>query len=423
LMARQLGGGRFSQTMAALTVVCAPGLLAKGSFYTMNAFDAFFWAAAGLVVIMLLRDERPKLWIVFGILAGLGLMNKYSMGFLCAGVFAGLVLTPERKHLATRWFCAGASIATLIFLPHIIWQVANGYPSLEFMRNASQLKNAQLSIFEFTWGQLRDMNIFNAPIWILGICFFLFHQKGNRFRALGWMYLAIFLLMVATNAKVYYLSPVYPILLAGGSVYVEGLDLLKRRVWIKPVYATVMIVSTVVILPFALPVLPATTFVEYEKLLGIGPRAEERTSVGPLPQYYADQFGWEEMVGMISNAFHRLTPDEQSRCIIFVRNYGEAGAVDFFGKKYGLPEALCAHNSYWYWGPGKKTGDLAIIIGSSRTLEDNMKDLRRRYAEVELVGTTNCGMCMPYENGRLIFLCRGMNTTFQALWPTERFFI
>ncbi len=129
------------------------------------------------------------------------------------------------------------------------------------------------------------------------------------------------------------------------------------------------------------------------------------------------------MVAVIAAAYHRLTPQEQAKCVIFVRNYGEAGAVDFFGWKYGLPNALCAHNSYWYWGPGDKTGDVAIILGGSRSLQDNLNDLNRRYKYVELAGTTKIDYCMPYENGRTFFICKGMNTTFQKLWPEERFFI
>jgi hypothetical protein len=175
--------------------------------------------------------------------------------------------------------------------------------------------------------------------------------------------------------------------------------------------------------PFAIPILPVEKFVAYQEFLGIKPHADERTSLGVLPQYYADEFGWEEMVAVIASAYQKLTPEEQAKCAIYVRNYGEAGAVDFFGWKYGLPNALCAHNSYWYWGPGDRSGDVAIIIGGSRSLQDNLNDLRRRYQYVELAATTKIDYCMPYENGRLIFICKGMNTSFRNLWPHERFFI
>jgi hypothetical protein len=179
----------------------------------------------------------------------------------------------------------------------------------------------------------------------------------------------------------------------------------------------------IVAVPFALPVLPVEQFINYQKFLGMTPHSQEVTSIGDLPQGYADQFGWEEMVATVAAIYKRLTPEEQAQCVIYVRNYGEAGAIDFFGKKYGLPNALCAHNSYWMWGPGERTGDIGIIFGDRKELADNLADLKGRYRSVELAGVTDSKYCMPYENGRQIFICKGMNTTFQKLWPHERFYI
>lgn len=423
LMARRLGGGRFAQGLAAVSVVAAHELLGTGRCFSMNAFDVLFWACAIYVIIKILTEGTPRLWILFGVVAGLGLLNKYSMGFLCIGLAGGLLLTPQRKHLASKWFWMGALIAFLLFLPHVIWEIKNGLPSLEFMRNASQDKNVPLSPLEFFLGQLRDMNVLNAPIWFFGLYYFLFDREGRSLRVLGWTYVIVFVIMIVGNAKVYYLEPIYPMLLAGGAVLAERTALAHNWKWIGPIYVGLLILLAIIVAPFTLPVLPVEKFIEYQKLLGLAPRAEERSSVGVLPQYYADQFGWEEMVAGVAKVYQTLSPEEQAKCLIYVRNYGEAGAIDFFGKKYGLPRASCAHNSYWLWGPGDRTGDVAIILGNSRNLQDNLNDLNRRYRQVELVFTTSCNLCMPYENGRQFFLCRGMNTTIQKLWPEERFFI
>lgn len=164
LLARKLGGGKFAQGLAALSVVAAHGILGHGKLFSMNPFDVLFWALAGYVVIVILRDERPKLWLFYGVVVGLGLMNKYSIGFGIIGIVVGLVLTRHRKVLADKWFWLGAAIATLVFLPHILWEIFNGLPSLEFMRNASQIKNVHLSPVEFLVGQLKDMNVMNAPL-------------------------------------------------------------------------------------------------------------------------------------------------------------------------------------------------------------------------------------------------------------------
>ena len=422
LMTRKLGGGSFAQALAALSVLAAPVLLGQGKFFTMNPFDVLFWAIAAYTVVIILSDDRPKLWILFGGVVGLGLLNKYSMGFMVIGLVAGLLLTRQRKHLATMWFWIGALLAGALFLPHVIWEVSNGFPSLEFMRNASQNKNVSLGVVDFSMGQLLEMNFLNAPIWLSGIVFFFFYRDG-RFRSLAWMYPLVFVIMIVGHAKVYYLSAIYPLFLAGGSIVFERWFQNQRWRWMKPIYVSLLIVFATMTLPFALPIFPVEQFVRYEQLLGLKPRADEVNAVAELPQYYADQFGWEEMVALVADGYKRLTPQEQSECVIYVRNYGEAGAIDFYGKRYGLPKSLCAHNNYWMWGPGTRTGNIAIIIGVSKDLQQSLADLNRGYAQVELVGTMNAKYAMPFENGRLIFLCKGMKTTFQKLWPGERSYI
>ena len=427
LIAGRLGGGRFSVWLSSLSVVAAHTLLGNGRYYSMNPLDILFWTGALYTGVTILAGGSTKRWLAFGLIAGLGLMNKYSVGFMCAGLAGGLLLTPQRKHLLTGRFWAGALIALFIFLPHLVWEVQKGFPTLEFMRNASLLKNARIGPGEFVMGQFDQMNYFNAPLWLLGLWYFFFHAEGKSFRPMAWMYVIVFLIMIAGNGKVYYLSAAYPVLLAGGAVCLEKLAathfLNRTWNWVRIVYPALLTIGAAIGLPFTLPVLPVEKFVEYEKFLGMMPKAEERSSVGDLPQWYADQFGWEELAAGVARIYNTLTPEEQKQCVIFVRNYGEAGAIDFFGKNYGLPPALCAHNSYWMWGPGERTGNIAIILGHDRLLADNLKDLGRRYKSVELAGTTDCKYCMPYENGRLLFLCREMNTTFQLLWPGERFYI
>jgi hypothetical protein len=422
LIARKLGGGKFAQGLAALSVVAAHGLIGKGTTFSMNPFDVLFWTLGGYVVVTILGSDKPRLWVLFGLIAGLGLLNKYSMGFMVIGLAGGLLLTRQRRQLATTWFWLGAALSAVLFLPHVVWEFAHGFPSLEFMHNASQDKNVNLSIFGFFLGQVRDLNLINAPLWLAGIYFFFRHSEG-RFRPLGWMYIFVFVLMIAGNAKVYYLNAIYPILLGGGAVFFEQLVHQKSVRWLSPVYVSLLSVMALIILPFAVPLLPVERFIRYEHFLGLMPHAEERSSVGELPQHYADQFGWKEMVDSIAGAYGKLSQEEQSRCVLYVRNYGEAAAIDFFGKQYGLPGALCPHNSYWLWGPGERSGDIAIIFGSSPTLEGNLSDLRRYYKHVELAGTTNARYCMPYENGRMIFICKGMNTSFQNIWNDERFYI
>ncbi|HUL42951.1 MAG TPA: glycosyltransferase family 39 protein [Bacteroidota bacterium] len=423
LMTRRLGGGKGAQALTSLTIMMAPGLLGMGHYFSMNSFDVLFWTLGAYLLMTIFISDQPKYWVLFGICTGLGLLNKYSIGFLCLGLVAGLLLSSQRKHLINGWFWLGVLMTVLLTLPHLTWEIQNHYPSIEFMRNASELKNVKISVPAFFFGQFRDMNYVSAPIWLLGLGYFLFHPEGKKVRALGWIYVTVLFIMVFGNAKVYYLAPIYPMMFAGGLVFTEKIIRRYTLSWPEPVYAALLVAMGFITLPFTVPVLPVETFIRYEQALGVVPHAEERSAVGVLPQYYADEFGWREMVDSIGTAYKSLQPEERAQCVIYARNYGEAGAIDFFGNKYGLPHALCAHNNYWFWGPGDRSGNVALIFGSAGTVEEPEVDLRKYYREVKLVTRTHSVFGMPYENGRPIFLCKGMSTTFQHIWPTEHLFI
>jgi 4-amino-4-deoxy-L-arabinose transferase-like glycosyltransferase len=221
MIARILGGGRFAQVLAALGFLMAPVLLGQGRNFSMNSFDVLFWILASFLVILIIKENTQKLWPVFGVVIGLGLLNKYSIGFFCIGLFFGLLLTSQRKQFLSKWFWIGGAIACIIFLPHIIWEIRNKFPSLEFMHNASEHKNAPISPLEFFLGQFREIGFSNAILWLPGLYYFFFHNEGKKYRLLGWMYVAIFTVMITRNMKVYYLSPIYPMLLAGGALYLE----------------------------------------------------------------------------------------------------------------------------------------------------------------------------------------------------------
>ena len=422
LTARKLGGGKLAQALASLSVVAAPGLFGHAQLFTLNPFDVLLWAIAGYLLVCLLTDDKPVLWIPFGLVVGLGLLNKYSIAFLVIGLVAGLLLTRQRKQLVTGWFWLGGAVAFVVFLPHVIWEATHGFATLEFMRNASMDKNVHLGALSLFAGQVQDLNVFNAPLWIGGIYFFFRHREG-RYRALAWIYPVVFVIMVLGNGKVYYLSAVYPLFLAGGAALFEQFVREKSINWLKPAYLSSLILSAAISLPFALPFLPVEQFIQYQRLLGIAPRADEKYGVAELPEYLADQFGWKELVDTVAGVYDKLTPEERAQCVIYARNYGQAAAIDFFGKERGLPNAICAHNSYWYWGPGQRAGTIAIVIGWNDKLEMNLADLHRYYEHVEIAARATTQYCMPDEKGRVIFVCRGMNTTFQKIWPKERFYI
>lgn len=417
LMARELGGGRFAQVLAAVAVMVAPVFLIIGHIFSMNAFDHLFWALGAYVIILILKYDRPKLWLLFGLIAGVGLMNKYSVGFLGLGLVAGLILTPARKYLLSKWLWLGGALAFVIFLPHILWEIGHGFPTREFIRNATLYKNLPMSPPAFLAESVLQIHPVTLPIWLAGLYFYFFSKTGKPYRVLGWIYVVVLALFFSTNAKPYYLAPAYIMLFAAGALAIESFIQHRQWNWLKPASVTVLILDGLVTLPYALPVLPVETFIRYEDFIGLHPGSGERGPSGKLPQMYADMFGWENMVATVARVYNSLSPEEKAKCVIGASNYGEAGAIDFFGKAYGLPEAISSHNNYWTWGPGNKSGEILIVVGGSLDQYHSM------YEQVDQVATVNSEYARPGEANLPIYLCRRPKMTLQQVWPRIKHFI
>jgi hypothetical protein len=416
MIVREIGGRRFAQVLASLTVLAVPYYLAFNGFYSMNAFDLLIWTLAFYLIARILSTGNPKLWLWFGVLAGLGMQNKISVLFLGFGLLIGLLLTPQRKNLASKYFWAGALLALLLFIPHIIWQIVNGWPTLEFISNAQKYKISDFTVLGFFVEQIIGLNPLLLPVWGIGLLFLLFGKNVRKYRLFGLMYLAIFAALVLQRSKPYYLMPCYPILFAAGAVFWEGLTLRHRLAWLKPVMLSLVVAAGMLTAPMALPILPVKAYIEYAAALGLQPRVGERHQMGELPQYFADMHGWENMVATIAAVYHSLSDEEKAKTAIFVGNYGEAGAIDYYRHKYDLPRAISGHNAYWYWGPRGATGEIVIYLGGSK------EELERYFHQVEQVDTVICQYCMPYENNLPVFICRGLRVPLKELWPQVKHF-
>lgn len=422
LMARELGGRKLAILLASVAGFAPVGNLFLFHIYSMNFIDLLFWQAAILVLIRLVKTENTKLWVPFGVLAGLGLQNKVSLLLLVFGLGVGVLLTKRRSDFKSRHLWVGVGLAILIFLPYLIWNVTHGWPTLEWMHNAETQKNIKDTPLAFVIGQLLWNNPLSVLVWLPGLFFFFLHKEGKRYRLFGWMCLSLFLLIMALGGKDYYLAGIYPVLFAGGAVFIESAFRPKTGRVLAAALAVLLIASTLFVSPLTLPVLSVKKTVAYVEASGLN-RGQERNEIGVLPQHFADMFGWEEFTATIAGIYKTLTPEEQAGCLIYLRNYGEAAAVDFFGPKYGLPKAACAHNSYWFWGPPEWDGGVAIIMGDSRDPQASSANLSTYFETVVLAGTTRCDFCMPYENNRAIFLCRRARFSIQAIWPGEKEFI
>jgi hypothetical protein len=220
--------------------------------------------------------------------------------------------------------------------------------------------------------------------------------------------------MASGTSRPNYLAVAYAPLFAAGAAAIERLAAGRRRGWLRPLALTAVVLLGAPLVPLGLPLLPVERYIAYSRALGVTPKAQERTREGPLPQVFADMFGWEDLTRRVARVYHALPPAERAKCAVFTYNYGQAGAIDFFGPRYGLPPAISRHNNYWLWGPRGATGEVVIIVGGER--DDPHADFR----SVVLADTTSCGYCMPYENGAPIFLCRGLSQPLAQVWRQMR---
>ena len=369
------------------------------------------WAAAVLIVAYLLRAEDARWWIAFGLVAGVGLENKISMLFLGFGIVVGLILTRDWRHFGSPRFWIGGLFAFLLFMPYLLWQATHDWAALEFMSRATQFKNLPLSPAEFLTAQMLQMNPVVVPLALAALAFYFLLPQGRPFRALGWASLVILAVMVMQRAKPYYYAPALTMLLPAGSVAIEKLTSRSTVRWLRPAYAVTILVSGLALAPLAKPVLPVETFVEYQTTLGLAPSTDERHEVGRLPQFFADRIGWRDLAETVASVYEGLTPEEQAEACIFGQNYGQAGAIDFFGPALGLPGAISGHNTYWWWGHGDCSGRAVIIIGGE------LEDHQRTFLDVELAATYTCRDCMPSENNKPIWIGRNAQIGIEDIWP------
>jgi hypothetical protein len=415
VIAWQLGGGRFAQALAALAALFSPVFLGLDHFYSMNALELLFWTAGASLVLVTLDSRGTRDWLFLGGLLGLGLLNKISMSWFGVGLVVGLLFTPYRRVFRERGIWLAGLVTGLVFLPHVVWQIQHGWPTLEFMRNATSQKMASISPVNFVTEQILTNNPGSCFVWLGGLVFGL-TRGGARGRVLAWIYLTVFaLLIVGGHSRASYLAPAYPMVFALGGVAVERVSLTHR--WMRPVTVFLVALFGLVALPFALPVLPVETFVRYQAALRQTPSTDERQEMGALPQHYADMFGWDDMVALVARAYSELTPEEKQHVRVFGQNYGEAGAVDVLGRRLGLPHAMSGHNSYWLWGPGTEPIDVLIIIGGDR--EDNAQF----FEDITIVGQTSSPWSMPYERGLDVSIARKPKIDLRAAWPRVKEFI
>ena len=412
VIARELGGRGWAISLACAASLCALFNLAVGNFFSMNAFEPLFWMACIYLLVRIINGGSPTLWLWIGALVGLSLENKHSTTFFAAGMVVALLLTPERRHFAEKWIWLGGVIPLAIALPNLLWQAWHHWPTYQLLNNiAHSNKNLAVSPAQFITQQIVFMNPATLPLWIAGLVWLFGSRDGQPYRALAIIYLVTLIEFIVLHGKSYYLAPAYPMLFAAGGVAVERVFAARLK-WLRPGLLIVILLTGTLFTPLAVPILPPGKLVAYMQAIGLELPRTETSHTAALPQVFADQFGWEQMAGSVAHVYHHLRPEDEKRAAIFCQNYGEAGAIDFFGPKLGLPPAISGHQNYFLWGPRDWTGEVALV------LDTNDDDERELFASVQDLGQiVSSAWAMPFERRMHIFLCRDLKVSVPELWP------
>ena len=410
LLVRKMQGGRAALILAALAFIASGQLLAFHAYYSMNSLDIFFWLAAGYLLVRVVENPTTGRWLALGLVLGLGLLNKTSVLWLGAGVTACLLVTDLRAQLKTRGPWLAGAAALILFSPFVLWNLVNGLPHLEFMRNASAGKYSSLTRMRFLVDQVFSMSPPVVLLALLGLGWYLLSKDGRRFKGLAIVFVTTFaILFLNPHTKSEYLAAAYPLLFAGGGVVLERWGERWGRA-IPLIAGGLLVAFGVLSAPLALPMLPEETYVRYTRALGVGPSTTENKKLAELPQFFADMHGWEELARDVSVAYLSIPEAERPTTVALVGNYGQAGALELYARKHPLPRVICPHNSYWFWGVGATPITTFIRVGGK------LDDYRENYGEVTPVGIHTCRYCMPYENDLGIFVARKRRVPIEQAW-------
>ncbi len=418
VLAREFGGRRFALLLSAVCIVINPQYLSNGSLLGTNCLEPNLWMGCAYFLILAIKRDNPRYLLWFGVIAGLGLEEKYSIAVFGFGVVIGLLLTPLRRLFLDKWIWLGGLAAFLIFLPNLLWNIHYHWPFLQLMHNIrAEGRDVVQGPAQFFFQQMLVMNPIVAPLWLGGLFALLFSARLRPYRVLGWSYLVSYATFFVLHGKNYYLSPIYPMLLAAGAVLLEfWLDrpdsATPRLQWLKPVIVIVLLAGGIHLAPVVVPVFSPDHFLAYTKTLPFKLPVNEYSHMrAALPQWYADQFGWKEIADEAVVAWNRIPPEERHDCAIFAQDYGQAGAIDFFGPHYGLPPALSGDRTYWLWGPHGYSGNCMIVLG------DRRKRLEELFQQVDYVGTS-ADNPWALESEISVYICRGAKFgTLTQLWP------
>ena len=402
LIAKELGGKIKAIVLAGVSVLAFVPFYRNHMLFQPVAFDQFFWTLGFYFLIKYFNTKNVKFLVLLGVSAGFGLMNKYTIVVWGLGVVVGLLFYEKGKLFKNKWLYIAGLVMFLIVLPNLIWQFNHHFPVLLHLQKLKESQLDENGPFDFAIEQLKHP--FTLTISLIGLFAYFFDKDLKKYKTFGIAALVIFASMWIMQSKAYYFFAIYPILFAAGAVKIEKLLQNKPR-WNYAV-ACVVFLPIIPFLPHAIAVLPIEAYTRYSNL------ELQKNGRIQLTDDYADMFGWEEQVRLVDSLYQSLPIKDKENCIIWAKNYGEAGAIEIIGKKYLLPNPICSNGSFWLWGTGTTNGEVCVSIGNEKVIVESA------YSDCKLVKIVKHKYAIEEENNIPVYLCRKPKINMQQKWKS-----
>lgn len=413
LIVKRLKGNFWAILIACFAFIASPSFLRSNSLFQPVSFNQFYWLLSAYFIVLLIQTQNPKFWIHLFIIWGLAFLNKYSIAFFMMAFFLSLLLTKDRKLFVSKQFLLGASLGFLIILPNLIWQYFHNWPVVHHMLELQRTQLINVRISDFFMSQIM-MNVPSIFIWVFGLLFLLFFKTGNPYRVLGFTFLFVILILLLLRGKPYYTLGIYPMLFAAGGFAIEKYFTNRLR-FVRPLCLIILLILSIPLVPYSLPILSFDKMIVYaeqsKKYGGEGALQWEDGRIHQLPQDYADMIGWEELSLTVAKTYLSLSKEEKSRCVIYAENYGQAGAIKYYGKNHDLPEPICFHGSFLFWAPD------SLNIHSLIYVNDDTSEISYYFNRVQQVGQITNSYAR--ESGVPIFLCQQPRNNFEKFYRNK----
>ena len=427
-IARELRGNGFAVAMTGLTIILAPGLMGLAYGLSTEILSPAAWSALIYFTMRLVKTQATRLYVPMALVVTVGLYAKYSIAACVLALAIALLVTGQAKLLRSTWLLVGSALAVVLTLPNLLWQLDHGLPILQVLHNdqlnrhplangiADESPKLWVNATYMLATQLAYQNPFFAPIWIAGLVWLARARENAPYRFLPVAYVLLLALLVVTVGRGYYIEGIYPALFAAGSVALARALSGKAQVW-RPAVLALVVVAGAVFVPLVLPVLPLPAYMRYEATIGLSrpaPPDGVRHLINPL---YADQLGWNSMTATVAGAYWALPRAQRAITAIFADRYAYAGAIDFYGPRYGLPRVISPNNSYYLWGTRGYSGDSVLAVGAT-----DYRLLLRAFGSVRQVAVYRNDYRWILEGPLPIYVCTHPRAPLAAMWPAFQYY-